>query len=529
MLCVYPVSPLGSEEDKAFSTCLCDLHNKKAVLILSFKKSGRVQDSGASLCALKASPSSLFGHFELRRILWDHICFNELKPACVIQVCSELRGETILARAATVKMPHRQEQFIIKYCGSIAIYDRFRRLTGWRKGAFVNIILVFLVLLVLIISHVYLWTTSGDLFGYHIIHSGRCAGNGVGRLNTLLHLIINILSTLVLASTNFFMQVLNAPSRAELDSAHEKGFWLDIGVPSPRNAFRVGRFKTIMWLLFFLSSIPIHLLFNSAIFSTDHRESRFSYFVFDESVLTGGAIFDPGASLSLAHDDYTWAEFYWDYNFTKNTWTNPERLHQTRENYFDTAYRNNSLDVHAAAEDIRMGRWHKLDKSDCNLLYNTSHCSGIRAYRSVALILRGSSGWNRSHLWDLPANESSFWDAYVPKDVDNSLWIAHSSNDPETSCSLFLLESCDNSCNSAMAFDTSDSDMWNYPLFPNTGSLLELVSIPPAPDFASSRVSVEYCMVEPFETVCQIGLASNLLWIVSTWYYAHPTPFAISS
>lgn len=325
------------------------------------------------------------------------------------------------------------------------------------------------------------------------------------------------------------MQVLNAPSRAELDSAHEKGSWLDIGVPSPRNAFRICRFKTIMWLLFFLSSIPIHLLFNSAIFSTDHRESRFSYFVFDESVLTGGAIFDPGASLPLALDDYTWADFHDDYNFTKNAWTNPELLYQPREYYFDTAYRNKSLDVHAAAEDIRMGRWHKLDKSDCNLLYNTSHCSGLRAYRNVALILRGSSGWNRSHLWDLPANESSFWDAYVPKDVDNSLWIAHSSNNPEISCSLFLLESCENCCSSAMGLDTSDSDMWNYPLFPNTGYLLELVSIPPAPDFASSGVSVEYCMVEPFETVCQIGLASNLLWIVSIWYYAHPTPFAISS
>lgn len=135
---------------------------------------------------------------------WNQISFNELKPVCVSQVYSELRGETILARATTVKMPHRQEQFIIKYCGSIATCDRFRGLTGWRKGAFVNTILVFLVLLILIISHIHLWTTSGDPFGYHIIHSGRCAGNGVGRLNTLLHLIINILLTLVLASTQLF-------------------------------------------------------------------------------------------------------------------------------------------------------------------------------------------------------------------------------------------------------------------------------------------------------------------------------------
>ncbi|KAK8049202.1 hypothetical protein PG994_010932 [Apiospora phragmitis] len=40
------------------------------------------------------------------------------------------------------------------------------------------------------------------------------------------------------------MQVLNAPSRREIDKAHIKGSFLGVGVPSVRNAFAVSPFKT---------------------------------------------------------------------------------------------------------------------------------------------------------------------------------------------------------------------------------------------------------------------------------------------
>lgn len=419
-------------------------------------------------------------------------------------------------------MFHRQEQLRSRRGWSIGIWDPFSRLTGWRKSAIVNTILVSLVLVVLVISQLSLWLKSGDPFGYHIIHSGGCAGDGVGRLNTLLHLIINILSTLVLASTNFFMQILNAPSRAELDSAHEKGSWLDVGVPSPRNAFRVCFFKTIMWLLFFLSSVPIHLLFNSAIFSTDNRESTFSYFVFDESVLNGGAVFDPGASLSLPRTYVLNSSLGIYYDWATLSWKDATAAENARQWYFDNLSEETNLEVQAAVEKIRKGRWHKLDKSSCNSLYNTTYCSGIRAYRNVALILGGSSGWNRSQVWDLPANESSSWDAHVPKDVKSSLWVAHSSYRSPYPCDLELYSSCENSCSFEMGLVTSDPDMWKYSLFPHdmiTGrDLIELVSVPPASEFASSRMSVQYCMAEPFETVCQIGLASTLIWVVAIWY-----------
>lgn len=331
------------------------------------------------------------------------------------------------------------------------------------------------------------------------------------------------------------MQVLNAPSRAELDSAHERGSWLDIGVPSPRNVFGVSFFKTTMWLLFFLSSIPIHLLFNSAIFSTDDRGSMFSYFVFDESVLTGGAAIDPGTSLALPRGYFSmdWDWNLWDYyDSSTNTWTNSTVLNSVIQQYFGSVYPDKRRSIDRTVEEIRKGGWHKLDKSNCISLYNTSSCSGLRAYRSVALILSGSSGWNRSQVWDLAANESMFWDAYVPRDVNNSLWFSHSANYSHYPCIMTLTSidvdsgspiHCDNSCSFSMGLDgrLSDSDMWNYELFPGARSIIEFVSTPPTPEFQNSSLSVEYCLAEPFGTFCQIGLASTLLWIVSLWYTTH--------
>lgn len=390
------------------------------------------------------------------------------------------------------------------------LWDRFSTLSGWRKSAFINTVLISIVFLVLLLWQIILWARTDNADAYRIIHTGQCAGDGVGGLNTVLHLIINVLSSLVLASTNFFMQVLNAPSREELDSAHEKGSWLDIGVPSPRNAFKVSRFKMIMWLLFCMSSVPIHLLFNSAIFSTDNRGSTFSYFVFDESVLTGGAVFDPGTSLALPHATYAWG--------------NSTSSGDVREMYFEYGHPNRSESIRTTVEYIRNGTWERFDTDRCSSLYNSTHCDGLRTHRNVALILRGSSGWNRSQVWELPANESSFWDAYVPKDVNNTLWFADVADGSYGGCRISSVESteafyCENQCNRDMGLADSNDDAWSYSLFVEQGSKprIEFNTTSSAPEFENPRLNVEYCLAEPFPTDCHIGLALNLLLVVSLW------------
>lgn len=64
------------------------------------------------------------------------------------------------------------------------------------------------------------------------------------------------------------MQILSAPTRKEIDKAHARKRWLDVGVPSVRNLNNVAGRKVLMWWLLALSSIPLHLMYNSVFFST---------------------------------------------------------------------------------------------------------------------------------------------------------------------------------------------------------------------------------------------------------------------
>lgn len=84
--------------------------------------------------------------------------------------------------------------------------------------------------------------------------------------STGLHVLINALSSAIFGASNYTMQCLTAPSREECDTAHARRDWLDIGVPSIRNLTRIGWHRRVAWTLLALSSIPIHVFYNSAVF-----------------------------------------------------------------------------------------------------------------------------------------------------------------------------------------------------------------------------------------------------------------------
>ena len=68
------------------------------------------------------------------------------------------------------------------------------------------------------------------------------------------------------------MQCLTSPTRDEIDKAHARYDWLDIGILSLRNLRRISWDRIGLWWLLAFSSIPIHLLYNSAVFSTLARQ-----------------------------------------------------------------------------------------------------------------------------------------------------------------------------------------------------------------------------------------------------------------
>jgi hypothetical protein len=80
------------------------------------------------------------------------------------------------------------------------------------------------------------------------------------RWNTFAHVLINALSTLLLSMSNYTMQVLNSPTRQEIDKAHARGKWFDIGLLSPHNLKLISRKRATFCLLLALSSLPLHLL-----------------------------------------------------------------------------------------------------------------------------------------------------------------------------------------------------------------------------------------------------------------------------
>lgn len=78
--------------------------------------------------------------------------------------------------------------------------------------------------------------------------------------NTVLHVAINIMSTILLAGSNYCMQCIMAPNRTEITAAHERRTWLNVGVISFRNFWNITWKKKTIWLLLSVSSLPIHLL-----------------------------------------------------------------------------------------------------------------------------------------------------------------------------------------------------------------------------------------------------------------------------
>jgi len=97
--------------------------------------------------------------------------------------------------------------------------------------------------------------------GVVTLYTGDCTVSK--RLDAGLHLLINILSTLLLSASNLCLQLMVAPTRMEINRAHSQNRWLDIGVPSWRNMRNLSVPSIIIWLAMALSSIPIHFLYVS--------------------------------------------------------------------------------------------------------------------------------------------------------------------------------------------------------------------------------------------------------------------------
>jgi len=96
-----------------------------------------------------------------------------------------------------------------------------------------------------------------------ILMEGSCAN--VKKSNIVLLIPINIVATLIISCSNYVMQCMSAPSRRDLDRAHNLGYHVHVGVSPARNNFHNGTIRQLSWWLIGATSIPVHLMLNSVV------------------------------------------------------------------------------------------------------------------------------------------------------------------------------------------------------------------------------------------------------------------------
>ena len=139
--------------------------------------------------------------------------------------------------------------------------------TGWQTGVLACAASVVVVLLINIGLTIYVARNSEYKIerGTGALYSG--SGAKTKTIGLWLHLGIKVLSILLLSGSNYTQQCLAAPTRSEIDAAHAKRHWMDIGVPGVRNLFRIKAERRLLWIAIGITSVPLHLLhvFNTVI------------------------------------------------------------------------------------------------------------------------------------------------------------------------------------------------------------------------------------------------------------------------
>ncbi|KAH8176407.1 adenosine/AMP deaminase domain-containing protein [Sarocladium implicatum] len=394
---------------------------------------------------------------------------------------------------------------------------------GWRRAALFNIVAIcaFALLMIGILA----WSASqiNSVIGNTIIYRGPC--DDVNTRNLWLHLLLNVVSTCILASSNFFLQLLTSPTRRDVDRAHAKGSALDIGVQSLRNLAHVSRRNLCFWLVLACSSLPIHLVFNSAIFATEFRGAKWNHTLAAEGFIDDAPYFPPGA---LLYPSGGWVGQYDDDKYAINYTT-----------YFDDDS-GISRSIALAAQEGR--QWQRMEVPEC--LSEYMYCTARQTYGDVILVVRShdtkfmdedtSLGWTRDDLFgNLSTTQADFWDPHVPASETNSLWfsgVCSTSSDlnPRTHRAEGCFQSCsyvfgrkDQGIDAKAPEDISDTftfrslqESYSVPLDDLTVGGQPVDVKPMLRDNSAATLDLQYCLAQRLEPTCSVGLSNELLLIV---------------
>ncbi|EXK82470.1 hypothetical protein FOQG_13183 [Fusarium oxysporum f. sp. raphani 54005] len=343
-----------------------------------------------------------------------------------------------------------------------------KKLSGWRKTALyltilATILTIFLVTALVISLHV-VNGGGASIFGETAILSGSC--DKTSNANLWIHLAINVIGTGVLGSSNFFMQVLVAPTRKDVDCAHASKRWVEIGVPSIHNFRFISKRRILLWALFSLTGIPLHLVFNGSILESK-ATNGFVAIMASETFLDGARFTLPSVTTSSSYP---------------STLDNESPPNKT---------------IRSIKSSLGEESWERLGFQDCMRRYNDLEVLMLD-HRHVVMVMSNqnnmpSSRWTRSNV----VKGGNGWD---DQDAPNSLWFAGAYYRFRDSRGL-------------ITNSTNNNTVPGYymQLDPDTG-VIYMNETKYEPAFQTMKV--DYCLSERFHAPCRLSIANPLLLIV---------------
>ena len=95
-------------------------------------------------------------------------------------------------------------------------------------------------------------------FGSITLYQGSCSTTRDMKIG--LHLLINVLSVTMTATSSYCCTILMAPSRTDVDCVHSKGTWLSVGVSSWRNFRHLRKSNQVLWSLLLFTSLMMQMM-----------------------------------------------------------------------------------------------------------------------------------------------------------------------------------------------------------------------------------------------------------------------------
>ncbi|KAH7149681.1 hypothetical protein B0J13DRAFT_312580 [Dactylonectria estremocensis] len=159
--------------------------------------------------------------------------------------------------------------------------------TGWRGGVTLNALLALLVFVAAIVC-LALAAANGKISG-----GGSSVVDGdVGKVRSAnwgIHAVVNVFAIVLIAGANYVVQILTSPTRCEVDIAHEKFNWVDIGIPSLRNLGLISSTRAALSATLLVLAVGSQIIYNALIFSS-HSAAATNMALVSTSFIESGSI-----------------------------------------------------------------------------------------------------------------------------------------------------------------------------------------------------------------------------------------------